>query len=957
MFEKLVDLIQFQSLLAKFTAISGLEVGLRKQPGNQWLYGSKMEGGCPISDDKPEPTSEDCLSCREFVDLPESLKDHIDVFECELGLIYAKFRIEIEDCYLADLYTGQVLFEAVKEQEIRRYSTLNHIDYVGAKRVLDSIPVVSESRFFEWMDFLWSIIIQVTQQGFLRLQAQKQNSILIDQKSLISSLMDSIPDLIFYKDLEGNYLGCNKAFSEFVAKKEEDLIGLSDYDLFPHGTASFFRGNDRRVHESGSSRRNEEWIVYPDGRRTLQETLKTPYKLPNGERIGIIGISRDITHLHNLESEIRQNEKLLRSLINSTPDIICFKDGKGRWIEANQADLELFQLTEVDYHGKTDLELAEFNPYYRDAFRACVESDELAWQKGELSRGIEIIPRENRTPKVYDVIKVPMFSESGERKGLVVLGRDLTDHYQTQESLRKSEKKYRRIFEQSVDVFFESTADGYFKVINPAGLKLFGYDSLEEIQKVHIPTELYVDPKDRIGYLEILKTNKAIQDHEMRFRRKDGSVVTVLVTSHAEQDENGEFRMFWGNLKDVTERKLLEEQLVHAQKMESIGTLAGGIAHDFNNLLTVINGYTQILLLKEEQGKGLGRSELEQILSAGKSAENLIRQLLAFSRKQMHQPQVLDLNEILSDLQPMLRRWILEDIEIQMDLMPNLPHIKADQAQLEQVFINLVVNARDAIREGLKQQPTTTDGLKAEKIKKKQISIKTLVDLPLDPEGNSIPGLRPDSSICFVVKDNGIGLDPQIRTKIFEPFFTTKAKGKGTGLGLSMVYGIVQQNGGTIHAFSEPGQGTEIRVYWPRTADLVRQKEVEAAPTLLSGGAETILLVEDNDTVRQFTGDTLRSLGYEVVEAENGAIAFNLFMAQPERFHLIVTDLVMPEMNGKELLQQIHATHPETRAVFMSGYADNSIYRHGQVDQNVTFLQKPFTLDALSRVVREVLGS
>ena len=381
---------------------------------------------------------------------------------------------------------------------------------------------------------------------------------------------------------------------------------------------------------------------------------------------------------------------------------------------------------------------------------------------------------------------------------------------------------------------------------------------------------------------------------------------------------------------------MLEKQLQQAQKMEAVGHLAGGVAHDFNNLLGVILGYSE-LLLANPAIQGAPHNQLLEIKKAGERAANLTRQLLAFSRKQIIEPVVLDLNSLIADMSKLLRRLIGEDIELVTALAPNLGRVKADHGQVEQVIMNLAVNARDAMPHG------------------GRLTIETAnVDLDAEYARKHVT-VQPGPYVLLAVSDTGVGMDEATLARIFEPFFTTKEAGKGTGLGLSTVYGIVKQSGGNIWVYSEPGRGTTFKIYLPRvTMPVTAQRAVEKAAT--PGGNETLLVVEDAEAMRKMSCEFLASRGYTVLEANNGADALALAEKHPH-IHMLIADLVMPGMNGRELAQQLCARNPRLRVLYVSGYTGDAVVRMGILEGAAAFLQKPFTLHGLACKVREILDA
>ncbi len=391
---------------------------------------------------------------------------------------------------------------------------------------------------------------------------------------------------------------------------------------------------------------------------------------------------------------------------------------------------------------------------------------------------------------------------------------------------------------------------------------------------------------------------------------------------------------------DITDRNQLEEQLRQAQKMEAVGRLAGGIAHDFNNLLMVIQGYADLMAERLSENDPLRRNA-EQIQTASQRATSLTRQLLAFSRKQMLAPKVLNIQSVVVEMEKILRRLIGEDIQLETSSAADLGLVKADRSQIEQVILNLAVNARDAMPEG------------------GRLTIET-ANVELDESYSHPPAvLAPGKYVMLAVTDNGCGMDAETQAHIFEPFFTTKEKGKGTGLGLATVYGIVKQSGGYVWVYSEPGRGTSFKVYLPRIDEEKSRQNRDAEPKMraIPRGSETVLLVEDEKGVRELAREYLEMTGYSVIEAENGHTALELAAMHVGEIHLLMTDVVMPGISGRELAERVRSIRPGTKVLFMSGYADQAVVSHGILDTDSALLQKPFTMAALASKLREILSA
>ncbi len=509
------------------------------------------------------------------------------------------------------------------------------------------------------------------------------------------------------------------------------------------------------------------------------------------------------------------------------------------------------------------------------------------------------------------------------------------DRKRNEQALRRSEVSYRSLIQTAVYGIYRSSLDGRFLDVNPALIGMLGYSSALEVLGLDPQKQVFADPAEYTRLIEEFRSTGRIDGVEVRWKRNDGGLITVRISGRAVAAGDKPADVVEAIAEDITARRVLEDQFRQAQKMEAVGRLAGGIAHDFNNLLMVIGGYTEVLLNQLSPDHPL-YSKADAIQQASDRATTLTRQLLAFSRKQLLELKVVDVNAIVSDMQRLLRPLIGEDIELTTQLSPAIGCTRADAGQLEQVIMNLVVNAKDALPNGGK------------------ISLRTSSVILDDSERPEHSYIKNGSYVTISVSDNGHGMDRETQARIFEPFFTTKEKGKGTGLGLSTVYGIVKQSGGYVFVQSELGRGTAFTIYLPRVDEPCDALISSAASPSSAGGSETILLVEDEESVRQLVRETLESRGYRVLGAANGESALAVAAAHKEALHLIITDVVMPGLSGHELTQQLLAVRPTVKVLYLSGYAQDAFPAN---ESHKAFLQKPFTLQSLARKVREVLGS
>jgi len=635
---------------------------------------------------------------------------------------------------------------------------------------------------------------------------------------------------------------------------------------------------------------------------------------------------------------LRESEEQVRLLLDSTAEAIYGIDVQGNCTFCNTASLRLLgynnpsDLLGKPMHWLTQHTRADGKRYPIEECKIYIgfregkgshSDDEVLWKKDGSS-----FPAEYWS---YPILR------DGKPIGSVVTFLDIAERKRAEEALRRSEARVRRLVESNIIGISTGDLSGKLIDANDAFLGLLGF-SREELLSGEMRWDALTPPEYRDtdqSAVEQLKSTGSASPWEKQFFRKDGSRVSVLIGVTTLTAARGELEAV-SFVVDISERKKLEAQLRMAQKMEAVGQLAGGIAHDFNNLLGVIIGWSEVFEERLDQNDPL-RPKAEQIKKAGQRAAALTRQLLAFSRNQVLDPKVLDLNAVVADTLKMLQRLIGDSIELITIPAPELGRVKADQGQIEQVIMNLAINARDAMPQGGKVTIT--------------IANEDMDDISIRQHPGAVQG----SYVTLSVSDMGCGMDHETQAHIFEPFFTTKELGKGTGLGLSTVYGIMKRSGGYISVYSELGRGTTFKCYLPRIEQSVTQETPVRNSKDLVRGWETILLVEDAQPLRELARELLEDHGYTVLEAANGASAVQVAEKYGKPIHLLLTDVVMPGMDGSKLAERMDDSYPGIKVLYMSGYTDDAIVHHGVLDYGLTLLQKPFTRESLTCKVREVL--
>ena len=737
-------------------------------------------------------------------------------------------------------------------------------------------------------------------------------------------ILSNVRDSVIVTELDGIVTYWNDGATRLFGWTAEEMLGRPLIDRYPEGIRSSLLSRTLSL-ETMEELVGEFEDFRKDGSRVWIDARVTRITDDAGEPLGILGLAHDITERKQAEARVRLLDRAMQAgesgiLISdpSQPDnpVLYASPGFERMTGYRQEDVLGKNCRFLQGKGTDPATVAEIRSAIRDV-RTC---------------DVELLNyRKDGSPFWNQLLISPVRDEQGLLTHFVGTQTDVTER-------RSLEEQLRNAFDHAPVGMYLCSLDGHWLRANPALCKLVGRseDELKAMTWRDIQHPDYFE-LDRDNASRLMTGEITVCNMEKRYFHKDGHVIWVLVSGSLVRDPGGDPLYFVGHVQDISERRQLEEQFRQAQKMEAVGRLAGGVAHDFNNLLTVITGYGD-MLLTELRPDDPTREFVREITNAGERAAGLTRQLLAFSRKTVLEPKVLDINVQVREMDKLLKRLIGEDVDLGTRLDPDLGRIEVDAGQLEQAIINLCVNSRDAMPQG------------------GQITIETH-NAELDNHyAHDHADVQVGSYVLLAVTDSGHGMDAATKARIFEPFFTTKEQGKGTGLGLAMVYGFVKQSGGHIAVYSEPGLGTTFKIYLPRVPGIATPRKLHPGPVKLPKGNEMILLVEDEDGVRALARHVLQTCGYTVIEASHGKEAMRIAEQRSGPIHLLITDVVMPQgMGGRQVAEALRVKHPEARVLFVSGYTDDAVVRHGVLEEKANFLQKPFTPASLAHKVRDVL--
>jgi len=743
-----------------------------------------------------------------------------------------------------------------------------------------------------------------------------------------SKMIHSSPDAITLRSLpDRRYVEVSEGFTRLTGYTAEEVLGKMPSEL------GIWSDDSPHTEILQNLRRDGEIRDVEFGFRTKagehRHAIVSAVQLTLGTGSYMLSVSRDITERRRVEERLSQ----LAAIVESSFDAIIGKTLDGTIVSWNAGAEAVYGYSAAEAVGRS---IAIVSPPE--------QRHELDQLLERLSHGEKIEHHETTRIRkdgqkiIVSLTLSPILDASGKIVGASAISRDITERRRVEQDLLRSEARFASLVQDAPYGIYRVTLGGQFLQVNPALVRMLGYQSETELLARNIATDIYAKPEFRKQMIDEHWHDKDFRDVEAHWKCKNGEKIIVRLSGRPVQRPGCELAYFEVFAEDISERRSLERQLMQSQKMDAIGRLAGGVAHDFNNLLGVILGQTELLQAELGSNPSVHR-RAEAIEHSAIRAAELTKQLLAFSRQQFIEPRVVDINAIVREVEKLLKRLIGEDVEFTLRLQPNAGNIKVDPSQLEQILMNLAVNARDAMPDG-----------------GKLILETAYVELD-EAYTRQHFGAQAGDFVMLVVSDTGTGMDSQTLARIFEPFFTTKTDGRGTGLGLSTVYGIVKQNNGYIMPYSEMGHGTTFRIYFPRVRETPEAPNQKSNQAEFAKGTETILIVEDEAPLRELARELLEANGYKVIEAERGEKAIHLVEHSQTPIDLLLTDVVMPGIGGRQLARRLLELRPGLHVLYMSGYTDDVISNRGVLPENTLLLPKPFTRAILLRRVREALNS
>lgn len=769
----------------------------------------------------------------------------------------------------------------------------------------------------------------------LRTQVQlliSENKQLREERDKFRSYVENANDTIAIFDLEGRVTYSTENWGRQLGYEVQNIMNQRVFERFMHPddvqkSQDFF---DAAVKSKKSQFGIEYRIRHSDGSWRWHMTNLAPILNEDSEVEALVAIARCTHRTKVAELQMRDSEARLRLILDTMREGVILVDNHERIQYVNQSTCDIFSLAAEELLGKVGFELLILPEDHPAIFS----------QNQERAAGVvsdyEVRGRKGDSELIWlHVSAAPLLDDEANVLGSLAIITDITQKRAMLQTLRHSEEKHRHLFEDSIAGVFQSSFDDRYLTVNPAFAKMFGYqDPQQMIEQVTDISHLYARPKQREHLKQRLLQDGFIENFEIELKRKDGHPFWVMLFAKLRCDQEGRM-ILEGTCIDITESRSLRDQLLASQKMDAIGKIAGGVAHDFNNLLTVILGYAEDII--EDLSPDSRHFEpAEEIMKAGLRAANLTRQLLAFSRKQIIHNEEIDFNSLVNNLRSIIDRIVGTEIKVDFQLSDDLPCVKADPNQIEQVIINIVINAKEAMPTGGK------------------LSIKSSTMLVDSSFGKLYPELKDGNYVMLSFTDTGLGMDTATLKQIFDPFFTNKNNLNSVGLGLASAYGIISQAHGIIIPYSEIGQGSTMQILLPALSGSIQPDSSSQMPATLRGKGQKILVVEDEDALRRMVHKMLYNMGYYVDSTSSAASALQRFVDK-EAYDLVLSDVVMPNMNGKKLADAILKIKPSQKILFMSGFMNDAISQHDILDKGLPFIQKPFSAKAIATVIQTLL--
>jgi two-component system cell cycle sensor histidine kinase/response regulator CckA len=931
---ELLDLSAVQRMADANYKASGMPIGIIDGFDGSILVGVGWQDICVKFHRANHKSLERCQASDNYI------KDHLAKgeacqYKCKNGLWDIGIPIIAAEQHLATMFLGQFFYEGeIPDREFfKQQAGRFGYDLENYLAALDHVPVFTRERVDNILEHNTSLVDFLVDLAEHSISKTKMGKALVESEGKYRRLTENARDVIYRMSLpDGRYEYVNQASSDLFGYTPEEFYGspaLIKQIIHPDWRP-YLKEKWEKLLRGEVSPTYEYQIIHKSGQARWLSQRNALITDEHGAPVAIEGIVTDITDRKRSEEALKASEAHLRTLIRTIPDLVWLKDENGVYLSCNSRFESFFGAKEKDIIGKTDYDFlsTELADFFRNHDKAAIEKGRS--QKNEK----EVVFADDGHHEILETIQTPMHSSRGKLVGVLGIGRDITERMVAEQE----RGLLIAAIEQADEMITITDRNKIIQYVNPAFERMTGYSHREVIGQT--PRLLDSDNPEEAFFQkswETLSSGRSLAERAIQ-KHKDGTCFTVDASISPIRDASGQIVNYVSVKRNITDQLQLEAQFRQAQKMESVGRLAGGIAHDYNNMLNVILGNAELATRKIPSDDPL-QSHLRAILDAGHRSAAITRQLLAFARKQTIEPRALDLNEVVEGMLKMIRRLIGEQIDLSWIPEADPWPVKMDPSQIDQILVNLCVNAKDAIAD------------------LGNIIIETGKVTFDETYCTSHAGFLPGMFVLLAVSDNGCGMERETLDNLFEPFFTTKKTGRGSGLGMATVYGIVKQNGGFINVYSETGKGTTIKIYLPRHEGKTDAVEAQDALEPPFSHGETVLLVEDETVMMEVVRVMLESLDYKVLTAATPSEALSLCEQNADPIDLLITDVVMPQMNGRELAGQLNTQFPAVKTLFMSGYTSNVIAHQGVLDEGVHFIQKPFSMHDLAFKLRKVLDT